>query len=499
MPKACKPKRKKGRRRVKSSGKRKSAKRVAAGKKAARTRKRHLKKDHKAKHPRKRKSGKRKGRKSGKRKAHRKGHRKSRKRVLAGRKAAATRKARRSTTTDSGYDQEPEWVSNADEKRSRRRRKHRKSRRKNPVAALALANPIGRRRHRRRNPIPFMFANPISGPKEFLAGLLGVGMGYAAADLADRLLATHPLVSTSAGYVDSPPAGMVYDSEAPLTPIWSSPVRFIGGIAMVFAPALLSRLVPGNAAKAFFQLAGYGAAAKLGGKLISDGIASTMSTTGLALQAYGPEIAAQTRFAQVAGVTPNSAQAGFFAGPPRGQTRQLGAPTKVGCGNCGQDCGGGCGSAPISSDPIADAQGAMASGQPFVSTSLDSGSLNWQSDPAVCDNSQDCAPMPITQPTLNNLPSGGPMAPAPAAPAPMAPAPSSNCTPGQVWNAAIQQCVNVAPAPGYGPTAPPPHGMAANGPPAPTPQVVPVATVAVPTTPTVSTAASPPMPHYGPR
>jgi hypothetical protein len=450
MPKACKPKRKKGRRRVKSvsTSHRKSAKRVAAGKKAARTRKRH-----KAE-----RAGKRKGRKHGKRSAkhttRRSGKRKSAKRVRAGRKAARTRK--RHVKVDhraksGGIEYGKTYDPYAGVGESKRRKRRRKSRRRNPVAALALANPIrGRRRHR-RNPIPFMFSNPISGPREFLAGLLGVGIGYAAADLADRLLATHPLVSTSSGFVDSPPAGMIYDSEAPLTPIWSSPVRFIGGLGMVFVPALLSRFVSGGAAKSFLQLAGYGAAAKLGGKLISDGIASTMPTVGLALQAYGPEIAAQNRLAQVVSSgQPQTATAGFFAGPPR--TRQLGAPSKVGCGdpNCGGGCGGGCSQMPISSDPVADAQGAMAGGQPFVSTGLDSGSLNWQSDPGVNPGGgdQDCTPMPITAPVLNNLPGGG----GPGGgnlPPPPPPPPPPNCPPGMVWNAGIQQCVTPhAPPPG---------------------------------------------------
>jgi hypothetical protein len=485
MPKACKPKRKKGRRRVKSakrsSGKRKSAKRVRAGKKAARTRRRHLKKDHQAKHPRRRKDK----RKAGKRKTHRrKAHRKSRKRVLAGKKAAATRKARRAPA-DTGYDQEPEW-GGADEKRRKRRKRkgHRKGRRKNPIV---VANPV-RRRHRRRNPInPFM-RNPIQGPAEFVAGLFGVGMGYVAANLVDRLLATHPLVASSSGYVDSPPAGQIYDSEAPLTPIWTSPVRFIAGIGMIFVPGVLSRFAPGNTFKAFLQLASYGAAAQVAGKAISDGIAAFAPSNSLVLQAYGPEVAAQTKLASVSGGTAASIAAPGFGRP----ARQLTAPAKVGCGACGGSSGGcaNC-SQTISTDAVADAQNAQSSGQPFFATGLDSGSLHWQTDPAVDpqgNNPDDCAPMPVVAPTLNTMPGGGPAATAPppttqlpysggvsaegggpiipATTTPAATPAYTACPPGMTYNAVAGKCVAVGAPPGI-----------ANGTPAPTSQTVPTRTV----------------------
>ena len=489
MPKHCKPKRKKGRRRVKSSGggKRKSAKRVAAGKKAARTRKRHKAERAAASRKGKRRHGKRR---SGKRKAHRRsGKRKSAKRVRAGRKAARTRRHHKvvdhqathaTPGSDAYYSME----------RGKRRKKRRKGRRRNPVAAIVrAANPV-RRRHRRRNPLNPFIRNPIQGPGEFIAGLFGVGMGYVAANLVDRLLATHPLAVSGGTYVDSPPAGQIYDSEAPLTPIWTSPIRFIAGVGMIFVPGVLSRFAPGNTLKAFLQLASYGAAAQVAGKAISDGIATFAPSNPLVLQAYGGEVAAQAKLAAVGGGYP-SAPPGF-SGPPRGRTRQLGAPAKVGCGGgCGQpNCGGNC-SQTIGTDPVADAQNAQSSGQPFFSTTLDSGNLNWQSDPAVDPNNgpDDCAPAPVTPPTYNTMPGGtvAPVVPPPTQLPPVAPAqpPTPVCGPGQVWNAAIGQCVTPH-APTAGQTIP---GIAANAPPVPTSQTVPVRTV------TPSTAPVTAVPH----
>jgi hypothetical protein len=492
MPKACKPKRKKGRRRVKATGggKRKSAKRVAAGKKAARTRKRH--KAERAKASRK---GHRKTRKHGKRKAHRKtgSKRKSAKRVRAGKKAARTRKHHVKVDHQSATPGSDAYYAM---ERGKKRKKRRKGRRRNPVAALALANPIRRRHHRRRNPInPFM-VNPIQGPAEFIAGLFGVGMGYVAANLVDRLLATHPLVSTTSGYVDSPAAGSIYDSEAPLTPIWSSPVRFIAGVGMIFVPGVLSRFVPGGAAKAFLQLASYGAAAQVAGKAISDGIAAFAPSNPLVLQVYGGEVAAQAKLAAVGGgsLWP-TANAPGFAGAPR--MRQLGAPAKVGCGgNCGGGCGGGC-SSPISSDPVADAQNAQSSGQPFFATSLDSGSLDWQSDPNVSDPGADCAPMPVTAPTLNPMPGGGPPPTVPPVTTQLPPVvpvqTSQNCPPGQIWDPSIG-CVTPG-GDAQNPNFNTPPGVSANGNPPPTSQTTPTRIVTPTQIVTPSTSPVTAVPH----
>jgi hypothetical protein len=320
---------------------------------------------------------------------------------------------------------------------------------------------------------------------EFVAGLFGVGMGYVAANLVDRLLATHPLVATTAGYVDSPAAGTIYDSEAPLTPIWSSPVRFIAGVGMIFVPGILSRFAPGNTFKAFLQLASYGAAAQVAGKAISDGIAAFAPTNPVVLQVYGGEVAAQAKLAAVAPLA--SAYAPGFSGIPRRQTRQMTAGVG-GCGSCGGNCGGGgCNNTPISSDPVADAQNALSSGQPFFSTSLDSGNLNWQSDPAVNTDTEDCAPAPITAPTYNTLPGGGPPPTVPPVTQlpPIVPQQivggsppvNTNCPPGQTWAPGIG-CVT----PGPDARLYPPPGIAANTPPAVTPQVVPTKTVVPPVT-----------------
>jgi len=364
IPKRCKtPKRKAARRRKKAahktSGHRKSAKHVRAGKKAAATRKRH-------------KRSKSKGHKVT-------GHRKSRKRVLAGRKGAATRRSNRRSKTYDSWKQESEMTAYESPRRKRRKGK-RRGRKHNPIA-----NPIRHRRHMRRHRNPF-FGNPLEGPMEVVAGLFGVGSGYAVADLVDRMLATHPLAPAGSGFTDTPAAGQIYDSEAPLLPIWSDPIRLAAAVGIIFTPGLASRFVKNAKFKAFLQLAAYGAGARVAGKAMGDALATFGSSNQYVLQAYAPEVAAQARQMQVgsgvivpmvAGAAGSSAQqpAGMFAGPPKG-ARQLGA-ANTGVGGCSGGCGGGCNDCQQSSMPIVTAND--VSPQHFIADSSSSSGLGGDS------------------------------------------------------------------------------------------------------------------------
>ena len=267
-------------------------------------------------------------------------------------------------------------------------------------------------------------------------------------------------------------------------------MRFIAGVGMIFVPGVLSRFAPGNNLKAFLQLGSYGAAAQLVGKVVSSGIAAFAPSNSLVLQAYGPEVAAQMKMASVAGTSAISANAPGFAGTPR----RLAAPAKTGVGGCAG--GGNCGCAncaqTISSDPVADAQNAQSSGQPYFATSLDSGNLDWRNG-NLDGGPDDCAPVPVTSPTLNTMPGGGPPPTVPPVTAlpPVQPAQqltgggTPQCGPGQVWNAALQMCVTPH-APPAGQTIP---GMTANSNPPPTSQMTPTRTV------TPSTSVTTAVPH----
>jgi len=288
--------------------------------------------------PRKRKKSHGGKRKAAKRASPRRssGHRKSPKRVAAGRKAAQTRARHRAAghLTKRDYDEAKSMVYESPRRRRKGRRKGK--RRHNPVV-----NPIRRRRHhgsRRRNPF---FGNPLDGPGEVLSGLLGVGTGYFVASAIDRLLATHALVGSGTNYTDSPAAGQLYDTEAPLLPVWADPIRIGAAIGVIFLPGIASRFIKDAKVKAFLQLAAYGAAAKVAGSAIEGGIAALAPTNPYVAQLYGPEVVAQTKLALMGGQAPPANQAaGTFAGVPK--NRQMGAApaarTGVGDGGCQPNC-----------------------------------------------------------------------------------------------------------------------------------------------------------------
>jgi hypothetical protein len=272
-------------------------------------------------------------------------HRKSAKRVAAGKKAARTRK-RKARGSRHGYlTKRDRHEASMIVYESPRKRRRRKGRRRNPLLANPIANPRRRRRrshhrrrhhhthharHRMRNPLP----NPLTGTGEFVAGLFGVGSGFLLASITDRLAATHPLTQQAPGvFTDTPAPGQVYDSEAPQLPIWKDPMRLGVAFVTIMAPGLITKyVVRGSKAKAFAQLATFGAIGRTVGKALDDGIAALasghgpLSTNMYAQRLYGAELAASSRLDQLkAGSGPMVASAagtslqqpsGQFAGVP---------------------------------------------------------------------------------------------------------------------------------------------------------------------------------------
>jgi hypothetical protein len=360
---------------------------------------------------------KRKGRKAGKRKSarrsthHTSGHRKSAKRVAAGRKAARTRARHRKSgyLTKADYDEAKTIVYESPRKRKRARRKGK--RRHNPVVNPVRTHRRRRSYHRRHNPF---FGNPIEGPGEFISGLFGVGVGYLFASATDRLLATHALAGTAGAYTDSPAAGQLYDTEAPLLPIWSDPIRVAVAIGVIFAPGLASRFISNPAAKAFLQLASYGAAARVAGAALEGGIAALGSTNPLVMQIYGPEVAAQTKLALMGTTTapPGNQAAGTFAGVPKNRTLAAPpAPARTGVGDC---CTPGTDVPPVPADP----EQPLPQNFDMVPFTLGCGY-----DPSM--ENTDCFPIDNTNPVMTGP--GAQLPPAAVAPAP-APAATQPCT-----------------------------------------------------------------------
>lgn len=347
------------------------SKRSRAAKKAARTRARNKAMRsaaaRKAARSRKRKHGGSRKRKSSRRSS---GHRKSPKRVAAAKKGARTRKRnknrnKRAYKRAGGHRYTPASHQLA---ASPRRRKRRKSRRRNPVALLA--NPVRhhRRRSRRRNPLLNPLPNPMRDIRGFLSKAAGFGVGYLIQDGIDRFAATHVLAIDTAGNItDTPPTGTIYDSESPDLPIWSSWQRLAFNAAGLAIPGLMARLFW----KEFWQRALIAATVRTVGKVAVDAVAHFAPPAiagGLPLRLYGANYAAQAKIMQANVATLPSSPAGVFAGIPRmlglvparpiPRQRQLAAPQQQRLLGNGSDCGDGGSLSSLMTDPLANSPAA---------------------------------------------------------------------------------------------------------------------------------------------
>lgn len=338
----------------KRSAKRKSPKRVAAGRRAARTRTRNREMNRKPEHMSRTEYDNALGGHERRRKARRKKNpiaatrRKRRKNPLpvaaAPRKrrkknpiAAAPRKGRKykrgkkagHSTRGKGLPYTYHRRANAARRGHDRRRGHRI--RRNPVAMRRRHNPIGGYRR----------SNPITGPAEFFAGVLGVGMGFAFSSFLDRLVCTHPYTASTGTttMMDSPAVGQIYNSEAVALPVWQAntaggmPWRLVAAGGSIVIPLGAAALINTHPAlKSFFQLMGFAAVGKLAGKLIEDFVSTSMATNATVQQLYAPEIAAQAKLTGAASTALTPATPATFAGLPKG--------FRVGVGGVIQDATG---------------------------------------------------------------------------------------------------------------------------------------------------------------
>jgi len=357
-------------RRRKGKRAKKSTKRSAAARKAARTR-----------------AAKKARRSAAARKAAR--SRKRRKTVRrAARRTSKRRGHRRSRAREVEVMETPKRKRRKGKRKSKARKRRRPCRRVNKNAETKklvrakkrydrLAASEGRRGRRgkrrgRRHHRGARMPNPLMGIKEFIVGILGVSLGVLEASAIDRWRAGHALqASSSAGtttYTDSPGPGQVYDTAAPQTQLWSNWTRLVGAAVAVLAPAGIAAVVPRkhNGLKTFLQLVSLGALGRTGGKLLEDTVAKVGKNRSLVLRLYTPEVAAQaelasavggqlgsgqdpTKFAGVSTILapPNNAPSGMVPGTQPGQMPSSdGAPCTTPPGNPG-----GAGWVPTGSGP----------------------------------------------------------------------------------------------------------------------------------------------------
>jgi hypothetical protein len=220
----------------------------------------------------------------------------------------------------------------------KRRRKSRRSRRrrKNPIMETPRRHRKRRTHRRRSNPrkhrrhTTHRRRNPLSGGKDFMAGVFGLVVGGLLTTGALRFAATHALTGSAGAYQDTPAAGQIYNAESPNAPLWSSWKTVLAAGASVVVPFGIASFVKKPGMKTFWQLAGFGSLAVVGVKLATDGLAKLTGKTMWGERLLAPEIMAQRDLAT--GVTPPAMAAATLAGLPAKQTsvvKQIGnVPTQ---------------------------------------------------------------------------------------------------------------------------------------------------------------------------
>jgi hypothetical protein len=178
-------------------------------------------------------------------------------------------------------------------------------------------HPRKRRKSRSRemgaheNPGPMAYENPMTGAEFIVVGITGV-FGFGLGSLADRFLATHAqtdTAKTSTGgyeiYTDAPPAGALYNSEAPLAPM--NLMRWGVGLGVPIVLGVGSHFIGGPWAKTVMQGAAVGWGLRTVGKGLDDMLGSLLKKTGLGQRLYGSEIMIANAITAVAALPANPA------------------------------------------------------------------------------------------------------------------------------------------------------------------------------------------------
>ena len=144
-------------------------------------------------------------------------------------------------------------------------------------------------------------SNPLMGAGEFVKGIVGLLAGGFVVDFFDRLIVSHAISGSTAGsFTDAPSAGQTYNAEAQQTPIWASWGRMGLAAVAIALPFSFAAVSKGSGTKAFFQLAGSGAIAVTGVKLVGDVMGALTAKSAFGARLWAPEIMAQTDRAQLA-------------------------------------------------------------------------------------------------------------------------------------------------------------------------------------------------------
>lgn len=177
--------------------------------------------------------------------------------------------------------------------------------------------------------------NPLSG-MEMFAGGLTLLLGLGVADVADRMLATHPLTGPDANgnFSDVVP---VDSSGKPTQSANGASVmepmdakRWIAGGVIVIVPFIAAHFVKNPTGRSALQLFGFGAAARVLGKGIKDLLVRFTATKGVTQRLYASEIAGYNQAALLASAQGNTPGPVFPNAPAPGLGHALTNKSEVG-------------------------------------------------------------------------------------------------------------------------------------------------------------------------
>jgi hypothetical protein len=337
MLRANKRARSAGKRKSKSSGKRKSAKRAAAGRKAARTRKRN-KAEHKAAG---KKGARRAKRKGGKRKA---GKRKGGRR--AGGRSSSRSSSRSNTRIVKQTIVKHVPTGGLLVQAPRRKAGKRKARKGGKRKSGRKGKRKGSRKTRGHAFKRGAMENPMTSGELILGGFTGL-LGFLAADVVDRLLATHALTDKGTKdaqgnelYADNPSTTGDYTGLYNATAI-CAPMdvkRWLVGVgAMAGLPLLAAHFVKNDMARSGLQFFGFAAGVRIVGKGLTDLVAGMLTTNPIGQQLYDGEM----RAAALKANNGNPAATALASLPSAGLGRPRLGAAAPGCAPCADKTGAG--------------------------------------------------------------------------------------------------------------------------------------------------------------
>lgn len=215
---------------------------------------------------------------------------------------------------------------------------------KTKIVRVAAERKHHRRKGRRRSREGYLMENPLGG-MELAVGLFTGALGFGVSDFIDRYLSTHALTDKNAKdasgnelYADTPPTDGAYkglfNGTAVLAPMDLK--RWGVGVAVAGAPIVVASFVKSSAGRSALQMFGFGAALRLVGKGLTDGVRMLSQKTAIGQRLYDGEARAAALKAEAAGTTPALPSGSL---PSSGLGRTLGAGN---CGKCGKVGAGAC-------------------------------------------------------------------------------------------------------------------------------------------------------------